>query len=844
MLTYENTTAGNTAFLNPANWQDALSTNIYRGSAKVVWCQGINFDNTSHKVVFASNIIVANTNNSKRLIVTAQEVAYTFDTYQTNAWCFVYDTASSAFAFKSAGTTTINDMVLASIRTYGTGTTNGRVEEVCWCAIENWSMDGVNVNTRLTELSADTEIGIGNSMSLLGAELIQPEYTIRNGTIYNGKVTANNYCLCEAQFIPVIGGTTLEVIHANDISIRISEYSSAAESALINQTGYSKYDRITLQANTSFVRIAANYSDRSGISAPVGPSDYVDGDFGFRYYNSKNFKDLQEELGAVLTAPIDAFENKGYFVDGSTWKINNKYSVKIIPVTGGGKIVCTANSNIEARIAFLDSFNEAYILANAPCPIDGTGNQAVAIGQTKTFDIPNTCTYIALNSIYWNADSLPVGLIIDGKEYMKSILGAVADLTSKVIDDENTVTDYNSQVDGLQVGTFKSILGRNISRDAAVRATGQKVVNADILPLSFIHVSDIHTKANNYKCFESACEFYEHYSNIKAMIATGDLVWDSYADPMTYYDNALQKTTKPVLNIIGNHDAGQYKSAIGLGSVSTDKQCYDRYIAPYISAGTLSNGVAVPGWGVVQPTDAATNGNSYYYKDFTDEKVRLIVLCEFETEYEINPNDQTSLLYSRELRAMRQAQVTWLINTLTNTPSDYGVIIAMHQPLGSLANVDNEFVSLDLVGGYKFYVYSEDKEWLAKIINAYATKTSLTLSVTQTGAVVQNDAVLNCDCDFTNVQSEFICAVCGHTHRDYIGHLTNYPAVKVLCVGADNLLYTSGFQPRAEGTPSEDLFNVVNIDRNRKTIKIIRIGSDASITGQVRDQMIMSYATT
>jgi len=83
--------------------------------------------------------------------------------------------------------------------------------------------------------------------------------------------------------------------------------------------------------------------------------------------------------------------------------------------------------------------------------------------------------------------------------------------------------------------------------------------------------------------------------------------------------------------------------------------------------------------------------------------------------------------------------------------------------------------------------------------------------------------------------------LCGHTHQDYVGRLKNYPSIAILCVGADNLLYTSGFQPRAEGTPSEDLFNVVNIDRNRKTIKIIRIGSDASVTGQVRDQMLLNY---
>ena len=424
--------------------------------------------------------------------------------------------------------------------------------------------------------------------------------------------------------------------------------------------------------------------------------------------------------------------------------------------------------------------------------------------------------------------------------------------SNPITTDAFTEGDFGITYIGVNTDTTQTaIIDRNINKDAAVMAVGKKAVNTDILPLSFIHISDIHTKDDNYKCFENACKFYEHYSNIKFMLATGDLVWDTYHDPTTWYDKALASTSKPILNVIGNHDAGQYNATYGLDSQSSDLECYNKFIAPYVNAGTLPNGVAVPGWGVIQPTNASSEGKSYYYKDFTDEKIRLIVLCEFETDYEIN-QEGTGLVYSREYRAMRQAQVTWLIDTLSSTPSDYGVIASYHQP-DNLADDNNEFVSFNLVGSYRSShgqeanianVYCADKDWLPKILNAFATKSSLTLTVTQTGAVVTSSPTLVCDCDFTSVQAEFICILNGHTHQDYIGYLTNFPALKVLCVGADNLLYTSSFQPREEGTPSEDLFNVVNIDRNRKTIKIIRIGSNASVTGQVRDQMIMSYATT
>ena len=829
---------GNIASIQSSVFNTKISDGIdfHRGDARVLHTSSINFDNANHKVVI-SGLIISNPTSKQRLTIPATEVPYNFSQLNSTAYWFVYNITESAYKFVLAGNNSNEDIVIAGLYILGNSSAtpnSSRVSNIYWCTIRDSFIDGVNVYTRLSEVE-------------------------------------------------------------NKLSAR----------------------------------------------------------------------------------PIDTYEDKNLFVDGDTWKTAYGYKCKVIPVNGGGKITCVANSSIPTRIAFLNSFDEAYITANVPVAVDGTGNMNTAAGQTRIYDIPATCTYIALNSLYGNSNSLPVSLVIDGKEYMGNIFNRLdcvekisgevkndTDVIDKILEKDYTTAEFSvakgtiwgagyidpetsnnlyskdfisvvggtpvsgicaenvtiriveydedkkyikgasnayakipiltldlktkfvrisasysnhsssnpitpedftvgdfgiyyhksnvyteivDLVNNVQKGVLTSVIGRNTHKDAAVRATGQKAVDSDIKPLSLIHISDIHTKDDNYKCFENACEYLQYYSNIKCMIATGDLVWDNFTNLTTWYDIALQKTTKPVLNVIGNHDAGQQSTqSPSLDRVSTDLQCYNRYIAPYVSAGTLPNGVTVPGWNVIQPVDAATEGKSYYYKDFTDEKIRLIVLCEFETEYELSETSPTtSLKYSREYRAMRQTQVTWLINTLTNTPNDYGVVIAMHQIPDLLGNENNEFVSFDLVdNNYSYNVYSSDKAWLAKIINAYATRSSLTLTVTQTGAVVQNDAILNCDCDFTSVQSEFICVICGHTHRDYVGHLKNYPTISVLCVGADNLKYTSAFQPRAENTISEDLFNVVNIDRNRKTIKIIRIGSDASVTGQVRDQMIMSYATT
>lgn len=830
---------------------DGKQSSINRCSAKVIHCSQIDFNNTNRKVTIAG-VFVADPSNKRRLTIPAAEVPYDFAITNSSAYCLAYRISQSSYHFITTGNNTEDDIVVACFEI--ANASPSYVKKVVWCPINNCQVNGVSFQTQIDDNKEAIQEANENITSM--SRILQLGYNnlpLRNivkGSMNNGRLdTSNNTCITATDYILVYPNTCIHVIHAADINIRITEFSISK--AFIKQKGYDKFDYYFPGDTAKFIKISADYTERGySNSNPVSVSDYVNGDFGIDIIDAKRIENIESQI----LQPIDNYKDKFYFVDGNIWSNgSNLYKVRVIPVTGGGTIFCKANPNIATRIAFLNSFDEDYVIDNLPVAVDGTGNQNTQPGQTRVYDIPQTCTYIALNSLYARIDSLPDSLIIDGTEYIykKTIskrLGEVEELLGEVEEKSQTTEE---RVEILENYIQPGIIGRNIHQDASVRATGIKAVNTDYKPLSFIHISDIHTKSDNYKCFENACMFYEYYNNIKFMIVTGDIVWDTYHDPTTWYNKALAKTSKPVLNVVGNHDAGQYNATYGLGSQSSDLECYNKFIAPYVNAGTLPNGVTVPGWGVIQPTDAATEGKSYYYKDFADEAIRLIVLCEFETDYEIN-QEGTGLVYDREHRAMRQEQVTWLINTLTNTPSYYGVIVAYHQP-DNLAEVDNEFVSFDLVGSYRTahgnlaniaYVYCDDKEWLPKILNAFATKSSLTLTVTQTGAVVTSSPTLVCDCDFTNVQAEFICILNGHTHRDYIGHLTNFPALKVLCVGADNLKYTSGFQPRQEGTPSEDLFNVVNIDRNRKTIKIIRIGSDASVTGQVRDQMIMSYATT
>ena len=561
-----------------------------------------------------------------------------------------------------------------------------------------------------------------------------------------------------------------------------------------NQAIQTSGDNISLVDNAAFVRISANYSQRGyGDENPITLDAYSLEDFSIIIEDSVRILNIEETTSELTSFISDELVGKD-----SSWTTKNITSTHLLP----GNVY---EINLVGPITFAGT-SEGQTFLNLQLKYTSGGYATIftKYGRDLTFDEakyyiePQKEGYLYVEGRWSTSESLKI-------EVYKGVKARVGLLESKMTND---------------------VITRNINKDSFVRSTGVLAVSDEIKPLSFIHMSDTHTKSDNYKCLESACKYLQHYNNIQFAIITGDIVWDTFADTMDWYDIAIKKTTKPVLNVVGNHDSGQNMGTTSLDRVSNDLQCYNKYIAPYVDK-----------WAVTQPNDAAIEGKSYYYKDFTDEKIRLIVLCEFETDFEINPNDETQLLYSREYRAMRQEQVDWFISSLANTPSDYGVVVALHQP-DTLNNEDNAFVSYGLVDRKIANVYADDKEWLLKILDAYKEKKALSFSFKQTGAVV---GTINVSCDFTNVSAELICVLCGHTHNDYIGHYKSYPNLLVLVVGANNLKYTGNICQRATGTPSEDLFNVVNIDRNRKKITVIRIGADGSVYGQYRNHITVDY---
>lgn len=223
--------------------------------------------------------------------------------------------------------------------------------------------------------------------------------------------------------------------------------------------------------------------------------------------------------------------------------------------------------------------------------------------------------------------------------------------------------------------------------------------------LTLLHFSDIHGDAENFKRIVSYYNNFEKYfTNI---ISTGDNVLSYFEDDFNFWsENSNGKT----LITLGNHDV--YKQD---GSNATVSECYARYFEPHISK-----------WNIISPGNVC-----YYYKDYSAEKIRLIIIDSFHYD---------------------DTQNTWLNNTLSNAiTEDLSVIIALH--------------------------IKPDK---IKVIN---NNTFSTIDFPSSTEHIDSRVATNVDA-FINNGGEFITYLGGHEHYDMIGTLETHE--KQLCILVEN----------------------------------------------------------
>lgn len=299
------------------------------------------------------------------------------------------------------------------------------------------------------------------------------------------------------------------------------------------------------------------------------------------------------------------------------------------------------------------------------------------------------------------------------------------------------------------------------------------VVNNMVTPLTLLHFSDIHEDTGALSRIIG--EANQMAGNINDMICTGDMVAHTAGSIASWWNSR-------VLTTIGNHDAASFDGNNYNWNALTmaEKDAY--YIAPFES-----------NWNITH-----TAGTSYYYKDYTTQRVRLIVL---DAQLYWNTNSDAS------------TQTTWLAAILNEAiVNNYAVLIAIHAPAPGAPVEDCSF--------------SRYHRTNMEILTDSFTPPAV---ISVVAAAINNGL-------------EFIGYLCGHNHQDYIFKAA--PGQLGFCVTCANVVNVNQWKGSDQDRDATmDAYNLVTVDPYETTVKIIR-GGGADCDNLTRDRVAICYNYT
>ena len=368
----------------------------------------------------------------------------------------------------------------------------------------------------------------------------------------------------------------------------------------------------------------------------------------------------------------------------------------------------------------------------------------------------------------------------------KSISDSIEDIQDSIEDIQDSVTTKEQEIQN----RFTNILFANKTNPTKC--------------LTLLHFSDIHGNTANLRRIVA---FKNSWSeNIDDVICTGDLVSDTF--PNTFiFDDSVVEGSEDILLCIGNHDTAYREGADPMDwyHYAGTQDAYNRYMAN------------VSQWGVTQPTGAGADSYypCYYYKDYIDKNVRLIVLDMMTWGNDI----------ANGVSDENNVQSIWLDSVLTSAKTaGLHVVIAEHFPHFAKTVGVSYPKTADVI----------DSDF--SLPNRYPQYTSGYDA--QTGGVALGVISAKIE-SFITAGGHFVCWICGHTHFDLIEKVigTEQKVVVIGTASAANDTQTI----RNSADDSMDLFNIFSVDTTNRIVKVFRIGGHLSPALQKIDTMHFTY---